>query len=95
MKFVSVRNAVSPLNAAVVSSFYAVAVNRRWSDRSVGERERVKVVAIHVEPETRTGRYWFSSYSSVHEPCSPSGVKTLLGGAVTELLRRSFSKQHE
>ena len=95
MKFVSVRNAVSPLNAAVVSSFYAVAVNRRWSDRSAGESERVKVVAIHIEPEKRTGRYWFSLYSSVHESCSPPGVKPLGRGAVAEPLRRSFSKQHE
>jgi hypothetical protein len=61
MKFVSVRSAVSPLNAAAVTSFCAVVVRRRWRGRNVGESKRVKVAVTHVDPKMRTGRHQSST----------------------------------
>ena len=65
MKFVSVRNAVSPLNAAAVTSFCAAVVRRRWSGRNAGESEHVKVAVTHVDPKMRTGRYQSITQNSI------------------------------
>jgi hypothetical protein len=65
MRFVSVRNAVSPLNVVAVTSCCVAAARREWNDRSARESARVKVAATRVDLRMRTGRYLVLCFSSI------------------------------